>query len=79
MHDHDADDNEHATDHGPERPLEEDVEVLCPHCGEAVVIALDVSGGTHQDFAQDCEVCCRPWRVQVHYAGGSPEVTVEAA
>ena len=68
-----------STNHGPHRPLEEDVEVICPHCGEAVVIALDVSGGASQDYVQDCEVCCRPWRVQIHFAGGTPEVTVEEA
>ena len=79
MNDEDTDDNEYAADHGPDRPLEEEVEIACPHCGEGVVMVLDPTGGVNQDFVQDCEVCCRPWRVQVHYAGGAPEVTVEAA
>lgn len=37
--------------------------VTCPYCGEAVEIYLepDVSG----TLVMDCEVCCRPWRVDV--------------
>jgi hypothetical protein len=34
----------------------------CPHCGERLPIALDVSAGG-QDDIQDCEVCCRPIRI----------------
>lgn len=51
--------------------------VHCPYCGEAVEIALDPGGGSHQDYVEDCEVCCQPWRVTVRYdrAGGA---TVEA-
>ncbi len=57
--------------------LEEETEITCPHCGEVVVIVLDRSGGTEQDYVQDCEVCCRPWHLQVHFAAGTAEVTVE--
>ena len=37
--------------------------VNCPYCGEEVEIYLepDVMG----TLVQDCEVCCRPWRVDV--------------
>ena len=57
----------------------DEAEVVCPHCGEQVAIRLDPSGGTRQEYVQDCEVCCRPWQVQVHYAGGSVDVSVEPA
>jgi len=54
--------------------------VACPYCGEAVEIALDPGSGTHQDYVEDCEVCCRPWSVSVAYQpDGSAEVGVEAA
>jgi Cysteine-rich CPXCG len=54
--------------------------VVCPHCGEPVEIALDPGSGTRQEYVEDCEVCCRPWRVTVWYsADGSAEVTVESA
>jgi len=55
------------------------VEVTCPYCGEVVEITLDASGGTSQEYVEDCEVCCRPWQVHVHYRNnGSVEVKVEA-
>lgn len=40
---------------------------------------LDPAGGSRQEYIEDCEVCCRPWQVQVHYAGGSVDVSVNAA
>jgi hypothetical protein len=54
--------------------------VGCPYCGQAVEIALDPGSGTHQEYVEDCEVCCRPWNVSVAYQpDGSAEVGVEAA
>lgn len=51
--------------------------VECPCCGESVQIALDPGSGTLQEYVEDCEVCCRPWRVQVQYQpDGSAEVWV---
>ena len=44
-----------------------EAEVQCPHCGEPVVIALDPGGGDEQEYVEDCQVCCRPWRVIVRY------------
>ena len=48
--------------------------VICPYCGQAVMILLDTGGGTTQDYVEDCEVCCNPWQVHVRYASGAPEV-----
>lgn len=54
--------------------------VLCPFCGEPNEIALDPGSGTRQDYVEDCQVCCRPWRVRVRYAeDGAAEVWVETA
>ena len=53
--------------------------VSCPYCGEAVEITLDPGSGAHQDYVEDCEVCCQPWRVSVQYgADGGAEVEVTA-
>lgn len=41
--------------------------VVCPHCGESVEITLDPGSGAAQEYVEDCEVCCRPWRVLVRY------------
>ena len=54
-------------------------EVRCPYCGEAVEIGLDPGSGATQDYVEDCQVCCRPWRVSVSYGeDGSAVVSVEA-
>ena len=42
-------------------------EVYCPYCGEPVEIALDPGSGSHQQYVEDCQVCCQPWRVLVYY------------
>ena len=41
--------------------------ISCPHCGESIEIALDAGSGSKQEYVEDCEVCCRPWQVTVHY------------
>jgi hypothetical protein len=41
--------------------------VVCPYCGAGVDIALDPGSGGTQDYVEDCEVCCQPWRVAVVY------------
>lgn len=53
--------------------------VQCPYCGEEVEIGLDPGSGTTQEYVEDCQVCCRPWRVFVTYAeDGTAQVAVEA-
>lgn len=52
--------------------------VSCPYCGEAVEITLDPGGGSQQDYVEDCEICCQPWRVFVRYdrvGGAEVEIT----
>jgi len=53
--------------------------VSCPYCGEANTISLDPGSGDAQDYVEDCQVCCQPWRVNVEYgADGAAAVTVTA-
>jgi hypothetical protein len=33
--------------------------VDCPYCGEAIEIVIDTSI-EHQQYVEDCSVCCRP-------------------
>jgi len=36
------------------------------------------AAGRFQEYVEDCQVCCRPWRVTVRYAqDGSAEVFTE--
>jgi hypothetical protein len=41
--------------------------VTCPYCGEENEVSLDPGSGKAQDYVEDCQVCCQPWRVHVHY------------
>lgn len=43
--------------------------VICPYCGEPNEIEIDPSGGRHQAYEEDCQVCCRPWNVRVKIDG----------
>jgi hypothetical protein len=53
-------------------------EVSCPYCGEIVEIGLDPGSGPHQEYVEDCQVCCQAWRVVVQYLpSGTAEVAVE--
>lgn len=52
--------------------------VHCPYCGEMVEIGLDPGSGATQEYVEDCQVCCRPWRVFVAYReDGNAEVSLE--
>ncbi|HEY6219715.1 MAG TPA: CPXCG motif-containing cysteine-rich protein [Gemmatimonadaceae bacterium] len=54
-----------------------DATVTCPYCGETVEIVVDPGSGDEQEYVEDCEVCCRPWRVAVTYdASGSASVSI---
>jgi hypothetical protein len=32
----------------------------CDSCGEEIVVPIDLSEGTSQEYVEDCPVCCRP-------------------
>ena len=54
--------------------------IWCPYCGEPNEVSLDPGSGSVQDYVEDCQVCCQPWRVTVRYRGdGTAEVHAEAA
>lgn len=52
--------------------------MTCPHCGASVSLTLDPAGGQVQEYVEDCEVCCRPWKVLIQYDGsGAADVQLE--
>ena len=52
--------------------------VHCPHCGAVNEVGLDPGSGARQEYIEDCQVCCRPWRVTVAYdEWGAADVRVE--
>ncbi|MCC5794229.1 MAG: CPXCG motif-containing cysteine-rich protein [Chromatiales bacterium] len=50
----------------------EDIAVTCPCCWEPITLEVDLSV-EHQEYIEDCPVCCRPLRVLYHSDAG--EVT----
>ncbi len=42
-------------------------DVGCPYCGEVIEVILDPGGASHQEYVEDCEVCCRPWHLVVRW------------
>jgi transcription elongation factor Elf1 len=42
---------------------------VCETCGEEIVVPVDVSGGAHQDYVEDCPVCCNPMVLHVDIDG----------
>lgn len=32
----------------------------CDSCGEEIVLPIDLSAGSLQEYVEDCPVCCRP-------------------
>jgi hypothetical protein len=62
------------------RPLDEGV-YTCPSCGEQIVIPLDISAGSEQEYVEDCPVCCNPNIVHVEFfeeEGERPRVWADA-
>jgi len=43
--------------------MEDSIEVACPWCGEPQELWMDPQ--SEGEMIQDCDVCCRPWRVVV--------------
>ena len=71
--------SDHEDEPEGEDTVDTEATVLCPYCGELNDIALDPGGGRDQEYVEDCQVCCRPWRVRVVYLpDGGADVSIEA-
>lgn len=56
----------------------DDGSYICDSCGEEIVIPLDNTGGTSQEYVEDCPVCCRPNLLRVTFdRAGNAVVQVE--
>ena len=60
--------------------LPEEGTYTCPSCGEQIVTPLDSSAGIHQEYVEDCPVCCSPnvIHVEVLAENEPPRVWAEA-
>ncbi len=58
------------------RSINYDTSYVCDACGERIVIPVDLSGGEHQEYVEDCPVCCRANLIRIEFIDA--EVHVEA-
>ena len=45
--------------------LPDEAAYICDSCGEEIVVPLDLSEGSTQQYVEDCPVCCRPNLIHV--------------
>ena len=50
-------------------------DVYCPYCGERIEIIIDLSID-HQEYVEDCSVCCRPIVITVQASEHGANVLV---
>jgi ribosomal protein L37AE/L43A len=50
----------------------------CPSCGEAIDVRIDPTGGMHQEYVEDCPVCCRPNVLRITVGVDEGDVHIEA-
>jgi hypothetical protein len=52
---------------------------VCDACGEEIVVPIDATAGTEQQYVEDCPVCCRPNVIHVElFDDGEIRVWAEA-
>ena len=52
-------------------------DITCPYCGEVITVLIDGSV-PHQEYIEDCQVCCRPIDFIVDVNGEGVILTVKA-
>ena len=57
--------------------MKDEASYSCDFCGEEIVVPIDLSAGTSQQYVEDCPVCCRPNLIHVE-VGDDGDVQVWA-
>jgi len=59
--------------------MNEEESYTCDSCGEEIVIPIDPSSGSTQEYVEDCPVCCNPNLIHVQIAeDGSVTISAKA-
>ena len=40
--------------------MQDQASYISESCGEEIVVPIDLSAGSHQQYVEDCPVCCHP-------------------
>ena len=55
--------------------MTDEASYTCDSCGEEIVVPIDLSAGSSQEYVEDCPVCCRPNVIHVEvYEDGDVQV-----
>ena len=52
------------------------LDARCPYCGERVMVHVEATGMSAEQYVEDCPVCCRPWVVHVERDGSGAAVSL---
>ncbi len=59
--------------------MQSEASYICDACGEEIVIPVDISAGSQQQYVEDCPVCCRANVIHVDVdEDGDPHIWSEA-
>ncbi len=47
------------------RAAQPEANYTCQNCGEEIVVPIDLSEGSEQQYVEDCPVCCHPHVIHV--------------
>jgi hypothetical protein len=50
----------------------------CAGCGEWIETAVDESGGSRQQYVEDCQVCCQPNVLSIQWDISAQAYTISA-
>lgn len=39
--------------------MREEASYICDYCGEEIVVPVDLTQGSRQEYVEDCPVCCQ--------------------
>ena len=52
------------------KAMTDEASYICDACGEEIVVPIDFSAGSEQEYVEDCPVCCRPNVVHIEVDEG---------
>ncbi len=57
--------------------MNEQASYTCAACGEEIVVPIDLSAGSEQEYVEDCPICCHPNVIHVEVDDqGAPRLWV---
>ena len=51
--------------------MKDEASYVCDSCGEEIVLPIDLSAGSAQQYVEDCPVCCHPMRITCRFEDGA--------